>query len=234
MPCLANPLSEDPNAMNGMMTKVWGPAGWLFLHCVTFGYPLQPDEYDKQHGMPPGSTRRHYGQFFNEVGRVLPCRYCRESYLEYIEQLPVEKFLYDRQSLIKWLFLIHNKVNEKLGAKYCNLSLAKVHEKYEAYRAKCKAPSASDKKKNEEKGCLTPADGTPKRCLIEVVKTDKGDITRRDNSTLFGPVASENENPITGKRKSVNYLLILFMFVFLLASFGLGMYVGKYHIKPSS
>ena len=29
----------DPNVDNGMMTKVWGPTGWLFLHCVTFGYP---------------------------------------------------------------------------------------------------------------------------------------------------------------------------------------------------
>ena len=22
-----------------MMTKVWGPPGWFFLHCVTFGFP---------------------------------------------------------------------------------------------------------------------------------------------------------------------------------------------------
>ena len=30
----------DPNVDNGMMTKVWGPAGWLFLHCITFGVSL--------------------------------------------------------------------------------------------------------------------------------------------------------------------------------------------------
>ena len=27
---------KDPNIDNGMMTKVWGPPGWLFLHCITF------------------------------------------------------------------------------------------------------------------------------------------------------------------------------------------------------
>ena len=33
-----NIVDIDPNIHNGMMTKVWGPAGWLFLHCA-FGYP---------------------------------------------------------------------------------------------------------------------------------------------------------------------------------------------------
>ena len=32
----------DPNVDNGMMTKVWGPTGWLFLHCVTFGSRFFP------------------------------------------------------------------------------------------------------------------------------------------------------------------------------------------------
>ena len=107
MPCLAESnivhRDEDPNARNGMMTKVWGPAGWLFLHCVTFGYPIDPDQYDQENGLPPGHTRRHYAHFFNEVGRVLPCRYCRDSYLEYIRDLPVERHLYNRDSLVKWL-----------------------------------------------------------------------------------------------------------------------------------
>ena len=34
----------DPNVDNGMMTKVWGPPGWLFLHCLTFGYPYTINE----------------------------------------------------------------------------------------------------------------------------------------------------------------------------------------------
>ena len=40
---------KDPNADNGMMTKVWGPPGWLFLHCVTFGYPYVIIPSKKEH-----------------------------------------------------------------------------------------------------------------------------------------------------------------------------------------
>ena len=74
MPCLITQRS-DPNSKNGLMTKVWGPAGWLFLHCVTFGYPENPDTYDQEYGFPPGTTRNRYRRFFIEVGNVLPCRY---------------------------------------------------------------------------------------------------------------------------------------------------------------
>ena len=27
----------------GMITKIWGPPGWLFLHTVTMGYPYEID-----------------------------------------------------------------------------------------------------------------------------------------------------------------------------------------------
>ena len=38
----------NPNVDNGMMTKVWGPAGWLFIHSVAYGYPyaINPDNPD--------------------------------------------------------------------------------------------------------------------------------------------------------------------------------------------
>lgn len=220
MPCFAESnighRDEDPNARNGMMTKVWGPAGWLFLHCVTFGYPIDPDQYDQENGLPPGHTRRHYAHFFNEVGRVLPCRYCRDSYLEYIRDLPVERHLYNRDSLVKWLFLIHNKVNDKLGVKYCDAELTKVKQRFETYRAKCKALSKDEKKKNEEKGCLTPADGTPKKCLIEVIKTSQGDVTRRGNAF-----------PNIGNSHKKNCALLVLLFILIVASFGIGYHLGK-------
>ena len=27
------------NKDNGIMTKIWGQPGWLFLHSITIGYP---------------------------------------------------------------------------------------------------------------------------------------------------------------------------------------------------
>lgn len=181
MPCLV-PKEEDRNAKNGMMTKVWGPTGWLFLHCVTFGYPLNPEVYDKDNNYTIGSTRENYRNFFKEVGNILPCKYCRDSYKDFYNEEPVIHHLDSRDALVKWFWNMHNKVNKKLGVKYCDSSLNEVNSKYESYRAKCKALSKNEIKSNSEKGCVTPADGTPKKCLIEIIKTNKGDITRRDNN----------------------------------------------------
>ena len=112
MPCLAE---EDPNAKNGLMTKVWGPAGWLFLHCISFGYPENPQTYDLEHGHPVGSTRVAYRRFFQELGNVFPCRYCRDSYKDFVRDDPVDPHLGSRDELVTWFWRIHNRVNEKLG-----------------------------------------------------------------------------------------------------------------------
>ena len=61
-------LSIDPNVDNGMMTKVWGPPGWLFLHCVSFGYPYAINPQNPAHK----NKKLHYGEFFNYVGTVYP------------------------------------------------------------------------------------------------------------------------------------------------------------------
>lgn len=47
----------DPNIDNGMMTKIWGPPGWLFLHCITFGYPYVINMNKKEHVVRMHKTR---------------------------------------------------------------------------------------------------------------------------------------------------------------------------------
>ncbi len=124
------------NSNNGLCTSAWGSPAWFFLHCVAAGYPVDPDEYDDIRGNARGHTRRNYSSFFKNTGHVLPCRFCRESYMTYITELPIEEFLHSRQKLAEWLFLIHNKVNEKIGVKQ-ETSLQTVVDKYERFRAKC-------------------------------------------------------------------------------------------------
>jgi hypothetical protein len=55
---------------------------------------------------------------------------------------------------------------------------------YEQYRAKCKKTTDEERDMNKKKGCVTPADGTPRRTVVKVVPFDKGDVTRRDNATI--------------------------------------------------
>lgn len=154
---------------NGMMTKVWGPPGWLFLHCITFGYPFKINEMNPEHL----EKRNFYKNFFFNLGKVLPCKYCRESYDKYYQELPIDNFLNTRKDLCLWLYLIHNKVNDKLGVPTCDIpSFNEVQTKYESYRAQCKKTTSEERIKNIEKGCIKPADGISKKSVLTVVKTE--------------------------------------------------------------
>ena len=89
---------------NGLMTKIWGPPGWKFLHSVTFGYPVKPTSEKK----------KYYKQFFKLAGEVFPCGACRESYQKFIgpgsDTELTNKVMKNRQTLTKWFYKIHNKV----------------------------------------------------------------------------------------------------------------------------
>lgn len=117
------------NSANGLITKIWGPKLWFSLHCISFGYPEQPTP----------EQREKYKQFFESIQYVLPCIYCREScskmYHQLNNQISDEHFK-DRKSLTKWLYDLHNQVNNKLGKKF-DLSYHDVCKYYESFRVKC-------------------------------------------------------------------------------------------------
>lgn len=132
----------DNDKNNGLITKIWGEHAWEFFHCVAFGYPIEPTKEQKE----------HYKFFFTNVQHVLPCRYCRDSYGDFITKeddlILTDKDLENRENLTKWTYRIHNRVNRKLGIDY-KLSYDDFVKKYESYRAKC-VPN--------EKGCNMPLD----------------------------------------------------------------------------
>lgn len=153
---------------NGMITKIWGPPAWIFLHCVVMGYPVQFDPEDSDHVY----RRKGMKKFFKFITCVLPCKYCRESYNKYIKESPIENHLSSRVELARWLYDIHNKVNYKLGIPLCDIpEFIEVYNRYEQYRAKCTITSETTSKERDEniqKGCTIPEDGIPKNCTIEI------------------------------------------------------------------
>tara|TARA_X000001036_G_scaffold355051_2_gene336781 strand:- start:2486 stop:3082 length:597 start_codon:yes stop_codon:yes gene_type:complete len=155
---------DSDNIHNGMMTKVWGPPGWFFLHTVSFGCPVSPSDFDRENGIMEGTTKKNYETFFRNVGEILPCRYCRDSYKKYIAELPPDAS--SRESLVKWLVQIHNKVNDKLEDKYADASLEQIKSRYERYRAKCN-------KKQVAKGCSVPLSGKKMCSEITVLYCDE-------------------------------------------------------------
>lgn len=124
---------------NGMITKIWGPSLWISLHTITFGYPIKPTLHHKE----------TYKIFFILIGDILPCKYCRESYKEFISsghtKISDETFA-NRNNLTRWLYDIHNKVNAKLSVNYFT-TYDDLVLKYESYRAKC-VPKSN--------GCVIP------------------------------------------------------------------------------
>ena len=40
---------KDYYSGDGMLTAVWGPSMWHFLHTMSFNYPVQPSADDKKH-----------------------------------------------------------------------------------------------------------------------------------------------------------------------------------------
>jgi hypothetical protein len=144
-----------------MQTRVWGPAGWIFLHSIAQNYPWKPSE----------EQMNYYYNFFKLVGNVLPCRFCRESYQQFIKEMGTIlslKTMVDRKSVVTWLYKVHNLVNKKLDIKD-KPTLKQVWDKYESFRSKCH----KSVKKPVKKGCTDPMNGHRKKCVINVVEIDE-------------------------------------------------------------
>ena len=99
-----------------MDTRFWGPSGWKLLHLITFASP-----------------KKDLCAFFNTLPYVLPCKFCRASLSEYYMEDPCEK----ADNLSRWLWRIHNKVNEKLrGQNLCKHENPPFSEVQAAYKEK--------------------------------------------------------------------------------------------------
>jgi hypothetical protein len=60
---------KDFNSGDGMLTTVWGPSMWHFLHTMSFNYPVEPTPDQK----------RHYMDFILNLRNILPCKYSLNS-----------------------------------------------------------------------------------------------------------------------------------------------------------
>ena len=40
---------KDFNSGDGMMTAIWGPNMWHYLHTISFNYPVTPTDQDRKH-----------------------------------------------------------------------------------------------------------------------------------------------------------------------------------------
>ena len=162
--------NDDYMSGDGMLTTIWGPAMWHFLHTMSFNYPVEPSAKQK----------KQYKQFILSLRNVLPCRYCRENLSKNLKQLNFSnKHMKDRATFSHFVYDLHELVNKMLG-KTSGLSYCDVRERYEHFRSRCVLDTDADmdkieellKKKKEEPGCTEPLYGKKSKCLIKIVPQD--------------------------------------------------------------
>ena len=100
----ADAKKQDTSRNGGVSVVVWGPPLWRILHTIGFS----PTDEVRTHS-------RNIIRFIRNLAESLPCKLCRTSYREFMTQLPPLQQMVESNDLALWLFLLHSKVNEKLG-----------------------------------------------------------------------------------------------------------------------
>lgn len=154
-------MGSNPDE-NGLITKIWGPHAWVTLHSIAYCYPNNPTDKDKE----------IYCNFYNLIGDVLPCFYCRDSYKEFIKNGNTKldnNALKNRESLTKWLYYVHEAVNKKLGVDY-GVSYEDVTNRYNSYRASCTQSEIIKLNIPKLNGCDAPIDRKTISYRVENIK----------------------------------------------------------------
>jgi hypothetical protein len=161
---------DDYNSGDGMLTMVWGPSMWHYLHTMSFNYPIEPTCDDK----------RHYQAFILNLQNVLPCGKCRKNLKKNFRKLPLDwRHMKSRATFSRYIYDLHELINTMLGKK-SGLSYEVVRERYEHFRSRCtksykelKKARKTAKKKPTEKGCVEPLYGEKSKCVIQIVPQSK-------------------------------------------------------------
>ena len=162
---------KDFRSGDGMLTTVWGPSMWHFMHTMSFNYPVSPTQEQK----------KQYMDFILNLRNVLPCKYCRMNLTNNLATRPLKMcHMESRDTFSRFVYDLHVTVNKLLGKK-SGLSYCDVRERYEHFRSRCTqdAPKVFNfkefyrgkmgKKGEHEKGCTEPLYGKKAKCVISIV-----------------------------------------------------------------
>ena len=155
---------KNYNSGDGMLTSVWGPSMWHYLHTMSFNYPVEPTEKQK----------RCYKQFLFNLQHTLPCGHCRKNLKNNLKAYPLtDACLENRETFSRYIYGLHETVNKMLGKK-SGLTYCDVRERYEHFRARCteekpKIFKFRKTRKKREKGCTEPMYGKKAKCVIKIV-----------------------------------------------------------------
>jgi len=109
----------------GLDSKVWGPPMWFFLHTSAINYPLHPNAV----------TKKRFYDFFQNLHLFIPIEPMASNFSKLLDEYPIAPYLDNRDSLVKWVWFIHNKINQQLEKP--QISLNEFYRRYyESYKPK--------------------------------------------------------------------------------------------------
>lgn len=103
---------------------IWGPHFWFMFHTIAITYPRRPT----------AATKKKYYDLIMNIPLFIPVEEMGSKFRVLLDEYPISAYLDSRESLIRWMHFIHNKVNESLEKP--KITLAAFYEKYyEKYKA---------------------------------------------------------------------------------------------------
>jgi len=118
--------------------EVWGPHYWFVLHTIALTYPDHPNDV----------TKKKYYDFLQNVPLFLPIKEIGNGFSKMLDKYPVTPYLDSRESFIKWVHFIHNKINVALEKPEMTMDEAMI-KYYELYKPK--AVKEAEERKRREK-----------------------------------------------------------------------------------
>jgi fumarate reductase subunit C len=102
--------------------KIWGPRYWFVLQTIAMNYPLYPNNISK----------KKYYDFIQNLPLLIPVNDIANAFSKLLDDFPVIPYLDSRESFIKWLHFIHNKINLKVNLPEITLeeSLKNYYDNY--------------------------------------------------------------------------------------------------------
>lgn len=114
--------------MVNLNPKIWGPHYWFFLHTLAMCYPNYPNDV----------TKKKYYDFIQNLPMFIPIDEIATYLSALLDKYPVQPYLDNRESFIRWTWFIHNKINEKLEKPKISLNdfYIKYYEEYKSIDVK--------------------------------------------------------------------------------------------------
>jgi hypothetical protein len=94
----------------------------VFLHTLAMTYPHHPNAV----------TKKKYYEFVQNLPLFLPVEQISGEFSKLIDKYPITPYLDNRDSFVRWMHFIHNKINEKLEKPQISLNefFVKYYDEY--------------------------------------------------------------------------------------------------------